>query len=435
MKKITMSICFAAALFVFPNAARAQFLVVGCLGGFPMAPFSSINDALSNVTGPGAFILVTGTCNENVNLNGAINLTLAAPFGTTANINGNVSINNSQNVFLGGLNISNPFGDGIDVNSSRSVVLDSVSSTGNAGNGLNAQQTSDVGIINFGTFSNNGGDGIFVGNNSLVNIGSFGGITEISNNGNAGVGIDRSVFEAFGTHMAGNAQLAIDSRGAGRTLIFAFSGVSSTVIENNPKGAVSLQEGSEISIGSVLPSAPNIIRNNGPFGVEAGFGSQVTLVGALITGHTGPGVDIYAHSQLYGTSRLPGLAATQVSNNATAGDPLSAGVRVDGNSEVLLRGVNISQNNGPAILALVNSSVDFSGNTFTGNTGVITCDSTSTMVSDLAIAARTPAAGVSCTTAHSMGNRLVNTPAQAVPDITAWKAMHSAYQQRSAAQK
>jgi hypothetical protein len=102
---------------------------------------------------------------------------------------------------------------------------------------------------------------------------------------------------------------------------------------------------------------------------------------------------------------------------------------------VLLRGINISQNNGPAILALVNSSADFAGATFTGNTGVITCDSTSTMVSDLAITASTPAAGVSCKTAHSLGNRVVSAPSPAFPDITVWKAIHSAYQQRSAAQK
>jgi len=241
---------------MFPHVARAQFLVVDCTGVDPFA-FPNINSALFAVAGPGAFIFVeAGPCNENVGLNGVNNLTLAAPFGGTASINGNVSINNSQNVFLGGLSVTNPFGDGIDVNSGHSVVLDSVSSIGNGGNGLSLGGASDVAVINFGTFSNNGGDGISVGNNSLVNIGSFGGITEISNNRNSAVSIDRSVFEAFGTHMAGNAQLAIDSRGAGRTLIFAFSGVSSTVIENNVKGAVSLQEGSEISIGSVLPSGP-----------------------------------------------------------------------------------------------------------------------------------------------------------------------------------
>jgi hypothetical protein len=102
---------------------------------------------------------------------------------------------------------------------------------------------------------------------------------------------------------------------------------------------------------------------------------------------------------------------------------------------VLLRGVTISQNNGPAILALANSSVDFAGNTFNGNAGVITCDLSSTMVSDLGITARTPASGVSCTTAHTFGNRVLSVPTPAVPDITVWRKMHTNYQQRSTAQK
>ncbi len=429
MKKITISICFVVALFVFPSAARAQFLVVDCSGLNPLA-FPTINSALPSA-GPGAFIQVTGTCNENVNLNGAINLSLAAPFGQTANITGKLSINNSQNVFLGGLNITNQFGDGIGVYSSRSVGLDSCSSSGNGGNGLQVTQGSDVSINSFGTFSNNVRNGIVVDHNSLVTIASFGGLTEISNNQGSAVVIDRAVFEAFGgMHMAGNGQVAIESAGAGKALIFSFSPLPPNVIENNPKGAVSLRETSEFAIGTFLPGAPNVITNNGPFGIEAGSGSQVTLFGVTISGHSGPGVDIFGHSQLL---QFPG--PNQILNNGTAGDPLSAGIRVDGNSEVLLRGINISQNNGPAILALVNSSADFAGGTFNGNAGVITCDSTSVMVSDLAASASNPASGVRCGVAHTLGNRVVNTPAPALPDMTFWKAMHSAYQQRSAAQK
>jgi hypothetical protein len=436
MKRIgVLAITFGlAALFLFPIAARAQFLVVDCSGANPYA-YPTINSALPNA-GPGAFIAVTGTCNENVFLYGFNNLSLGAFFGQTANLNGNLNINNSQNVYVYGLNVSNPYGDGIDVNSSRGVVLDTCTSNNNAGNGLSTGQSSDVSINAMGGFSSNGGDGIFAGNNSLVSIVSWAGTTEISNNRNAALGVYSGNFSTIGnTHIANSGSYAaIDMRGAGQAQIGSFFG--SNVIENNPKGAASLQENAEISFWS-LPqfSGPNIIRNNGPFGIEAGFGSQVTLAGAQITGHTGPGVDIYAHSQLYGTTQLPGLGATQIQNNGTAGDPLSAGIRVDGNSEVLLRGVTISQNNGPAILALVNSSADFAGGTFAGNTGVITCDSTSTMASDLAIPARTPAAGVSCTTAHSLGNRVLSATTPAIPDITSWKAVHNRYQQRSSAQK
>src|SRR5215472_6423929 len=173
MKRILISICILAVLSVFPHAARAQFLVVDCTGVDPFA-FPNINSALFAVAGPGAFIFVeAGPCNENVGLNGVNNLTLAAPFGGTVSINGNVSINNSQNVFLGGLNITNPFGDGIDVNSSRSVVLDSCTSNGNAGNGLSAGQSSDITIIATGAFSRNGGYGITDGDTTFVNVVAF----------------------------------------------------------------------------------------------------------------------------------------------------------------------------------------------------------------------------------------------------------------------
>jgi hypothetical protein len=448
MKRINLlAVVIGLTLFVFPNAARAQFLTVDCSGTDPYALFSNINSALLAVNGPRAFIQVTGTCNENVFIYGANNLSLGAPFGQTATLNGNLSINNSQLVHVYGLNVTNPYGDGIDVNSSRSVVLDSCTSNGNAGTGLSTGQSSDVAINAFGSFSNNGDRGILVGGNSFVNIVSWAGTTEISNNQNAALWIDQANFNTLGnTHIANNSvtpnagiRAAIDMRGGGKAQMGSIGsafGFGPNVIENNPNGGVSLQENAEISFWALQqPNAVDIIRNNGPFGVEAGFGSQVTLAGASITGHAGPGVDIYAHSQLYGTSQFPGLAATQIQNNATAGGPLNAAIRVDGNSEVLLRDVNISQNNGPAILALVNSRADFAGNTFSGNTGVISCDSTSTMVSDLPIPVRTPASGVACTAAHTLGNHSISVPTPAVPDISVWKKMHAAYQQRSTAQK
>ncbi|HKW31760.1 MAG TPA: right-handed parallel beta-helix repeat-containing protein [Candidatus Acidoferrum sp.] len=438
MKAIGIAIGFAVALFVFPNAARAQFLVVDCSGLNPYA-FPSISSALPSA-GPGAFIAVTGTCNENVTLYGVNNLMLGAFFGQTANVVGSLNVINSQGVYLYGLNISNAFGDGVYVQSSHGVVLDTCTSSGNVGNGLTVAQVSDVTVNAFGTFSNNAGYGISTGDNSFVNINSWGGTTEVSNN-QVGAVRDEGAFSTLGnTHMANNGpipnadlRVAIDMRGAGRAQIGSVYGPN--VIENNINGGVSLQENSEISFWALTSSGPNIIRNNGPFGIKAGFGSQVTLVGDQIYGHTGPGVDIYAHSQLYATSQLPGLSATQITNNGTAGDPLSAGIRMDGGSEALLRGVTISQNIGPAILALVNSSVDFAGNTFTGNAAVITCDSSSNMVSDLGITARTPAAGVSCNIAHTLGNRVASVPAPAVPDVTVWKKLHSNYQQRSAARK
>jgi hypothetical protein len=189
-----------AMLFVFPDPARAQFLTVDCSGTNPYA-FSTINAALP-AAGPGAFIQVTGTCTENVAIYGAINLSLGAPFGQTAALNGNLSINSSQNVYLYGLNVTNNSGDGIDVNSSRSVVLNNCTSNGNAQDGLSAGQSSDIAINAMGSFSNNGRYGILAGSNSFVNVVSWAGTTEISNNQTAGVWMSQANFATLGnTHI------------------------------------------------------------------------------------------------------------------------------------------------------------------------------------------------------------------------------------------
>ena len=181
----------------------------------------------------------------------------------------------------------------------------------------------------------------------------------------------------------------------------------------NPSGGVSLQENAEISFWKFGGTYYNIIQSNGPVGVTVAFESQVTFFdGTQITDHRGAGVDVYAKSQAYFYGQ------NHVLRNGTGTDALSAGIRVDGNSEVFLRGGTISQNNGPGVLALVNSSVDFSGVTLGGNIGgIITCDSTATMVSDLAGPNTTPAAGVRCKTPHALGNHLVSNTPPSAPNL------------------
>jgi hypothetical protein len=57
------------------------------------------------------------------------------------------------------------------------------------------------------------------------------------------------------------------------------------------------------------------------------------------------------------------------------------------------------------------------------------------MVTDLAASASNPASGLRCPIAHTLGNRLVTATTPAVLDITAFKAMQRAYQQRSTEKK
>jgi hypothetical protein len=129
---------------------------------------------------------------------------------------------------------------------------------------------------------------------------------------------------------------------------------------------------------------------------------------------------------LFGSSQLYATGANVLSQNGTASDPRSAAIRLDGNSEGFLRGGQIQGNQGPGILALVGSSADFAGVTFTGNSGgIITCDSSAFMVSDLSGAAASH--GVSCHTPHALGNRHQLAASPLIPDFTPLKNRQAQY--------
>jgi hypothetical protein len=140
-----------------------------------------------------------------VSLNGQTGLNLGAYYGLTATLNGTISISNSQNVLLYGLNVTNPGGDGISVFNSRSIALDVCASNGNAGIGVNVGGMSDVTVGASGAFDNNVSGGIRIGDNSLVRVIAWAGPVDISNNGGPGVWASQANFSTFGrTTIANN---------------------------------------------------------------------------------------------------------------------------------------------------------------------------------------------------------------------------------------
>jgi len=189
-------------LLCSPGALRAQFLNVDCSGTNPYA-YPSINAALPNA-GPGAFILVTGTCNESVSLYGQNALNLGAYFGGSAQINGNVSVNHSENIYLYGLSVTNSSGDGINVNNSRGVTLDTCTSNGNAGVGLSVGGMSDVSVNTAGSFDYNAKGGMNIGGNSIVQVGAWAGLVDISNNGGPGIFASQANFSTMGSTTVAN---------------------------------------------------------------------------------------------------------------------------------------------------------------------------------------------------------------------------------------
>jgi hypothetical protein len=265
---------------------------------------------------------------------------------------------------------------------------------------------------------------------------AFGGSIDISNNVSAGIICFSCMIQNDGNvTISGNKAVpgslavsgfGVDLRGAARAQFGAFYGPN--VIQLNQSGGISLQENSEISFfgGALIPGGQlNILQNNGPVGVVVSYGSQATFFeSARILNHSEVGVDVYGHSQAYFSGD------NKIQFNATGSAPSRAGLRVDGDSEALLRDGEISQNSGPGILALVNSSVDFADLVFGQNEGgSVVCDSTSYMASDLSKSQQNPSHGIICQTPHNFGNhRNYKMAAPHVHDVTKLKAQHNYYQ-------
>ncbi|HTT22475.1 MAG TPA: hypothetical protein VMG82_26345 [Candidatus Sulfotelmatobacter sp.] len=413
------------------TAVHAQtYYYVDCSGGNP-ADFSTISAALA-VAGPNAYILVTGTCTENVSITNFSNLNLGAAYGSTATIHGNVSITASNSVFLYGLNVTNPVGDAFDIASSRNVALWTCTGNGNAGVGLSANTLSDVAVLGPGSFDSNGGAGVNVSFQSVLNVLTWGGPLDISSNHGPGVSLgDGALFQTLGNTTIEN---NINVPGGVRPNGFGIQAVSAskvqvancfgtTQISGNQSGGIDAREHSQVSIWGCGPLGQNIVQDNGLVGVEVGMGSQLALyTNVVISGHTSAGIDLYAEGQFYMNG--PNL----ISQNGSGSNPRSAGVVVDGNSEAYLRGGTISNNEGPGILALVNSSVDSAGATFAGNTGgVITCDSSAYLISDLQSATGTRHPGIECRTPHHLGNGDRLAVAPVAPDFAAQKNRAAQY--------
>jgi hypothetical protein len=412
------SILFALLLgAILPGLAKAQ-LVVDCTGATSGA-FSSINAALPSAGVGTAIFVVAGPCNENVQLSEQLNLFIGTYYGSpNVTVNGGISVSDSHGVYLHGLDITNASGDGIDVQQSRALIIDTCISNGNGGNGLELGSASEVLVLAPASFDGNNGSGIYVNGNSYAQINSWNGQSvDISNNHSSGVWSSQASFTTYGrTTISNNLGYGVQFYGGTRGQFGSLSGANN--ITGNQQGGVFLQENAEISLFNF--GSQTYIQNNGPVGITAGFGSQVTLYGGVeISGHNGPALDLYANSQgnVSGTNNLH--------NNGLAGDPRSAAIRVDGNSEVYLRGGTIAQNVGPAILALVNSSADLTGVAFSSNSGgVVVCDSSAYMVSDLASGFAT-APGVSCRTPHALGNRAFLKQQPVAPDFSALKALQA----------
>lgn len=434
------------ACFSFvPASAFGQF-IVDCSGNTPGA-FTTINSVIP-LLNDGAVVRITGTCTENVNIGGIRNLTIGAPFGETATLNGHLGINGTQNLFLYGMNVTNPNWDGIDISNSSGLKIDSCTSSNNAGSGLSIAD-SFVTVQNGGAFDNNGNYGIWAYGAGDLSFSAPAGPITVNNNVGGGISLQDGLIHASGNlivnnnTVAPNATLQLTGNSSGYGIVFQghARGVfyvlnpaaGPNVISGNQAGGIAIHEGSEISLsGSPVtgggPWQTNILDGNGSVAIYVGLGSQLTLWnGVQITNHTDAAIDAYGHSQVF-------IAGNDlITNNGTGTAstyPTRAGVRVDGNSEAYIRGGQISQSGGPGILILDNSSVDISGATLTSNFGgSIVCDSSSWLVSDLPGPATKLGPGSPCKEPNTFGPRTHALSAPHIPDFSQLKADEAKYKQ------
>ncbi len=356
-------------------SARAQNLVVDCTGQNQNA-YHSINDALANMPFQAAQVVmqVTGTCHEVVYLGQVRNLMIAAPLGQRATIQGDgvsfatLYVDASTGIYLYGLNITGAGSDGMSVGPGAEVRMDSCTFQNNPGNGMSVSDDSSV-LIYSASFTGNG-RGINIGANSTVDHASWAlGSVMMSANTNSGLWLSGGRYSTGGnTTIQNNGFGATTVNDGFGTLVYGAGQVQfgnyagPNLITGNRTGGVSLNENGEVSFWG----GTNTVTNNGGTGIQGRSGSQLTLAGNVeVSGHTAFGLDISSKSHAFIDASS---AANVIHNNGTGSLPVRAGIRIDGNSQLLLSGPNqIVQNGGPGVLGDINSSIDVSGSTISGN--------------------------------------------------------------------
>jgi hypothetical protein len=438
-------LCGIAPFLLAPARALSQF-VVDCTGNTPGA-YTTINSVIPLLTN-GAVVQITGPCTENVTIAALNNLWIGAPWGQTASLQGSLTINGVQNLFLYGLNVTGSSGNGISISNSGNVSLDNCASSNNAGAGLSVS-ASIVYVQNTGTFNNNGGYGISASGAGGISFDGSAGSINVSNNACNGIELQDGVMNANGNLIVSNnkssctppPQVTGDSSGYGIQLVGHARAVlyvwdlpaGPNVISGNQGGGVDVNEGSEISLSGSAPSGSgpwqtNVLDGNGPVGIYVGMGSQLTIWnGVQITNHPDAAIDVFGHSQVLINGD------DQITNNGTGPAttyPTHAGVRVDGNSEAFIRGGQISQNGGPGILELDNSSVDISGATLTSNLGgPIVCDSSSWLVSNQPAPPGPFSFAQPCNVPNAFGPRFHGLSLPQTPNASLVKVQEAKYRQ------
>ncbi len=321
MQNPLLSACLLVCMAAIPaHAQRAQVRVNCDLPG--PGQFSSISAALQAVNKEGpSDIVVSGTCNENLVINGFKELTVESTTGATvADASG------------GALSV-------IQILRSQGVTISGVHVQGGL-NGISCELSTQCTLTN-NTVENAVLSGIFVFKHSAATLGG----NVVRNNG-----LGMTALSSSFMHLLGG--------GTG----------SPNTIEQNQQQGLTAFEGSSMRVEGTA-SNPNTIRNNHKSGVFLDSASA-SLFSPVITGNGNTtsanlGRIEVTHSRLR-------LILGQVTGNAGEGIFLADG------SHGEIFSSNISNNSRNGVVLVLLSTADFSGtNTVAGNTrDDVFCDST-----------------------------------------------------------
>lgn len=351
----------AAALLLSPAIVRAADYRVDCTGTKSKA-YPSISAALNAVPLTGLnTITVTGTCQEQVSVEYRDRLTIQGPDGGNATITwpsgGPVlRIEASRGVVLERLVVTGG-GDGLVITSS-SVSMSKCTIQGNTNNGLSVTKRSDLTIMDSAVRGNSEdgvnveqsdlsvGSGVTIENNQASGVATWASTAKfISWDANKGIIIQGNGFAGVYANDRSVAQFAGQYAIRNNAYGVWMNGWSVGGVWGNPPLVGIVEENwvfGVVAHDSALGLGPAKVRHNYSGGVQAYNNATAWFGGAEITDNQGPGI------LADGLSKLEFDMANTVTNNAGEGirlTHLSAGDVHQNASSPL----NISGNGGAAI--------------------------------------------------------------------------------------
>lgn len=276
------------SVMLLPSIGEAQTLVTcGASGAL---------QAAIDASGVGATLLVSGTCNENIQI-GTGNTRMTLDGQGTAVINGpdtataNVRIT-SRGITIQGFTITGGR-HGIQVIRGGTALIDGNIIQNTGGNGIFVVENSTARIINNTIQNNLGGDGVQASENSSIRVGFLAGTDTVASpniiqgNGVRGITVTRS----SNARIVGNTISNNTSEGI-RVRRDSQADISSNTINGNGSNGVTVESNSGVNLGadtgtSIFESPNSTTVNNSGAGVRCFINSYADGRQGSLTGTSG----------------------------------------------------------------------------------------------------------------------------------------------------